>query len=144
MYQITQWVSMIYMAALSVVDIHDRKIPFWGLMSGAAAAVIYRMLQGREGAVLALAGAAVGLIFLGISKMTGEALGYADSVIVLILGIYLGFWELCRLLAVSFFISAVFSVIMLSVKKMNRKTSFPFIPFLAVGYLLTLFPGGMS
>lgn len=144
MYQITQWVSMIYLAVLSVVDIHSRRIPFWGLLSGGAAAVTYRVLLGREGAVLALAGAAVGLVFLGLSKMTGEALGYADSLLVVILGIYLGFWELCRLLAVSFFISAVFSVFMLSVKKMHRKTTFPFIPFLALGYLLILFPGGVA
>ena len=144
MYQIAQWVSMIYMAVLSIVDINSRKIPFWGLMTGFAAAFTYRMMQGREGAVLALAGAGVGFIFLGISKMTGEAFGYADSLLVVILGIYLGFWELCRLLAISFFISAVFSIIMLSVKKMHKKTSCPFIPFLALGYLLMLLPGGVA
>ena len=40
------------------------------------------------------AGIGVGVLFLLVSKVTEEAIGYGDSVAIMILGGYLGFWKL--------------------------------------------------
>ena len=80
--------------------------------------------------ILWLSGAVVGLLFLAIGKVTGEALGYGDGVLIGILGIYLGIWDLLGLLATTFFLTALFAAAVLVISKFKRKSAFPFVPFL--------------
>lgn len=54
----------------------------------------------------------MGVLFLLVSKVTEEAIGYGDSVAIMILGGYLGFWKVVGALAVAFFTSGVCSVIL--------------------------------
>mgnify|MGYP000600478300 CR=1 FL=1 len=49
------------------------------------------------------AGIGVGVLFLLVSKVTEEAIGYGDSVAIMILGGYLGFWKVVGVLAAAFF-----------------------------------------
>lgn len=48
------------------------------------------------------AGIGVGVLFLLVSKVTEEAIGYGDSVAIMILGGYLGFWKVVGVLAAAF------------------------------------------
>lgn len=92
--------------------------------------------------ILWLSGAVVGLLFLAIGKVTGEALGYGDGVLIGILGIYLGIWDLLGLLATTFFLTALFAAAVLVISKFKRKSAFPFVPFLGAAYVIVLAAGG--
>lgn len=81
------------------------------------------------------AGIGVGVLFLLVSKVTEEAIGYGDSVAIMILGGYLGFWKVVGALAVAFFTSGVCSVILAF---RGRVKTMPFFPFLTLGYILML------
>lgn len=133
----SQVVMGIYLFGLSVIDIQKRKIPVWILGVGTAATVMYRIWK-RQNEMSFLLGMLVGIVFLGICKITKEALGYADGGLIVILGIYLGMRKVLYLLTISFFMAAVFSIVWLSMKKMNKKTTFAFIPFLTAGYIVTV------
>lgn len=76
----------------------------------------------------------VGVLFLIISKCTKEAIGYGDSWMILLLGVYLGLWNILWLLSIAFVLSGVMSAFVLRKNKYFSKVSFPFIPFLAVSY----------
>ena len=67
--------------------------------------------------------------------MTEEAIGYGDSVAIMILGGYLGFWKVVGVLATAFFTSGVCSVILAF---RGRVKTMPFFPFLTLGYILML------
>ena len=67
-----------------------------------------------------------------------QSFGYGDSILILILGILSGGWNLLWILFAAFLIASVYGGIMIARKKYTRKKSFPFIPFLTVAYL-----GGM-
>ena len=84
--------------------------------------------------LLLATGAGVGIVFLLASRVTGESFGYGDSILIMIMGGFLGFWDILSLLTAAFLLAAVFSVIMLVRKKFNRKTAFPFVPFLMIAY----------
>ena len=90
---------------------------------------------------LVLAGAAVGVVFLLISKVTGEALGYGDSLLILVLGIHLGFWKIMILAFVAFFVAAIVAIFVMIIKKRGRKASIPFGPFIALSYIVVVFLG---
>ena len=74
-----------------------------------------------------------------ISRLSREALGYGDSLLILILGIQLGFWGLLETLTYSMFLLGVSSLIYLVLKGNHREISIPFVPILTVGYLLAVY-----
>ena len=81
----------------------------------------------------------MGTVFLAVSKVTEEAFGYGDSVLILIMGGFLGFWDILALLTGAFILAAAFSLILLIRSRFQRKDTFPFVPFLTAAYL-----GGMA
>ena len=81
------------------------------------------------------------MVFLIISRATEESLGYGDSILITVLGIYMGFWNILTLLVTAFFLGAVFSGVMLVRKKYTGKSSFPFVPFLTAAYVGGVFVG---
>lgn len=138
---ICQCIFLVYIAALAVMDFKYRKLPLKTLLSGLFIAAA-GCLCGREiSPVLLATGGCMGIVFLLISRVSGESFGYGDSILILIIGIFLGFWNLMYLLLGAFSMAAVFSAVMMIKHRFNRKSSFPFVPFLAAAYLGGMFIG---
>lgn len=138
---ICQCIFLVYIAALAVMDFKYRKLPLKTLLSGLFIAAA-GCLCGREiSPVLLATGGCMGIVFLLISRVSGESFGYGDSILILIIGIFLGFWNLMYLLLGAFSMAAVFSSVMMIKHRFNRKSSFPFVPFLAAAYLGGMFIG---
>lgn len=139
----SQITAILVLSVLSVGDIYFRKIPVYILIACNLAAMGYQIYIGREDVWLILGGIGVGILFFLISRVTREEIGYGDSWIILILGIYLGMWRLLEVLSTAFLLLSLTAVVCLSVKRMSRKYKLPFIPFLAAGYLCSIFMEGM-
>ena len=80
-------------------------------------------------------GLVIGIGFLLISKWTEEQIGYGDSWLILILGLYVGFEKLLILLFTASLGAALFSLIFCVIHKWNRNFTIPFVPFLAAAYV---------
>lgn len=132
----------VYILILAVMDIRTRRLHLGILLSGFPLAVVGRIAVGNIPAALVIAGGASGALFVIVSRVTEEAFGYGDSILITITGIFLGIWDLLSMLVTAFFLAAVFSGIMLSRKQYTRKSSFPFVPFLAIAYLGGALIGG--
>ena len=133
-----QLLFAVYMIVLMLMDIKWKKLSLAALMSGF---IILNagFLCGRNIHVMLLAaGAGVGIVFMVVSRVTEEAFGYGDSILILIMGGFLGFWNILSLLVAAFSMAALFSIFMLLRKKFHRKSAFPFVPFLTAAYI-----GGM-
>ena len=130
-----------YLGVLAIADIRKKSLPVWLLGTGVMLALTYQLIEKKMPIVLWLSGAAVGIVFLIVSKTTGEALGYGDGVLIGILGIYLGLWELMCLLMTAFFLTALYAAVILMRCKFRRKTSFPFVPFLGTAYMIVMAAG---
>ena len=141
MWFIFQCIFLVYISVLAVMDFKFRKLPLKFLLSGFLL-VAAGCFCGRDiSAVLLCAGGCAGLFFLLISRISGEAFGYGDSILILIIGAFIGFWDLLYLLFGAFSMAAVFSAVMMIRHRFNRKSSFPFVPFLAAAYLGGMFIG---
>ena len=133
-----QLLFAVYMIVLTVMDIKWKKLSLAVLLLGAAF-LAAGFLCGRDIHMIVLAaGAGVGIVFLIVSRVTEEAFGYGDSILILIMGGFLGFWNILSLLVAAFSMAALFSIFMLIRKKFHRKSAFPFVPFLTAAYI-----GGM-
>lgn len=143
---VCQCVFAVYMAVLAVIDVRKRKISLRLLLSGFVLSAVLLTsalcLGEREIPWLLLAGGmAVGAGFLLISRITGESFGYGDSILILVMGSFLGVWNLLYILMAAFAFAAAVSIVLLASRKFNRKSSFPFIPFLAAAYIGGMFLG---
>lgn len=142
MWTLSQMIGMGILGVLSVIDIQFRKIPVEILGMANLAVILYQLTVRKEDFWLIAGGAAVGIAFLFFSRATRERMGYGDSWAILILGIFLGLWGLLEVLASAFVLLTIVSVILLARKKMSRRCAVPFYPFLAVGYLISVWGGG--
>ena len=133
-----QLLFAVYMIVLMLMDIKWKKLSLAALMSGFII-LTAGFLCGRNIHVMLLAaGAGVGIVFMVVSRVTEEAFGYGDSILILIMGGFIGFWNILSLLVAAFSMAALFSIFMLLRKKFHKKSAFPFVPFLTAAYI-----GGM-
>lgn len=128
-------VGCCYLLVLSVQDFRERMISGMLLAVGAAAAVGSQIIWNRYSVWECIGGLLIGLLFIGISRLTRESLGYGDSILITILGIYIGVWNLMYVLLIAFLLSAICAVLILIKFCFHRKKALPFIPFLTVGYM---------
>ena len=70
------------------MDIHSRQIPVFILVLGSLAALGYQVFVGKGDIWVISGGIAVGALFLLVSRITREGMGYGDSWAIFILGIY--------------------------------------------------------
>lgn len=83
-----------------------------------------------------LMGAAFGGLFLLIACATGEAVGYADGWSIVLLGLYFGLQAVVFITCLSLAAAAAYSGILLCLKRVHKKSVFPFLPFLAGAFIL--------
>lgn len=88
-------------------------------------------------------GAIPGVLLLILGCLTKEAIGYGDGFLVISLGIMLGLRATLFICLIAFFLSAIAALcVMLLVrikgKRAFTKQSLPFIPFLLIGYVISL------
>lgn len=143
MWTISKAIAMAILLGLSVVDCRIRKVPGNILYFCMAGVIVQQLMTKNIDGRLAVTGGLLGVVFLGISKITGEAIGYGDSLAILILGIYLGIWGVLEVLATAFFFLGVLGVICIVLGKKKKQLAFPFYPFLTAGYLLGVCLGGL-
>lgn len=80
-----------------------------------------------------------GISLLLLSWISNGAIGAADGLIVLALGIWIGFWELLGVLSGAFFLSFFVAGFLFFFQKKTRTETIPFIPFLLLGMCFNLF-----
>ena len=120
---------------LSVMDIRWKKIPIKVLLVFSVIDIGIQVYLGDMNLWLTICGAGIGIIFFIISKKTNESIGYADSWMILLLGICMGFWGIVGTLTGSMFVLAIVSLGIFVLKPKSRKLVLPFFPFLTVGYI---------
>ena len=116
-------------------DLRKREVPLWYLITGTVVAIGLYFGESTVRMLYILAGISVGLVFLAISRLTEENLGYADSWMILNLGIFPGIHKQIAIVCLAFFLAAFIGAAGMIRHRWNRKTSMPFLPFLAVGFL---------
>lgn len=138
MWEMMDGILFLLIIPLAVVDIKRQRVPVWSLGILAAGSIIKQCISELSDSWLILGGVGIGIVFLILSKVTEEGLGYGDSLGILILGVGLGVWKLLEVLTVTFLLLFVWSSIVWCIRK-KKNQLIPFYPFLVTGYVLTFF-----
>ncbi|MCR5675562.1 MAG: prepilin peptidase [Lachnospiraceae bacterium] len=135
------------MLVTSIRDIRKREIARWmfaaaGVLS--TAAVIIEIAGSADTGLTAgrtILSLLPGIILLALGFLSKGGIGYGDGIFALLLGPVFGLERMATGICLAFFLSAVFSVILLVRKRVGRDSSLPFIPFFAaaMGVMLCVF-----
>lgn len=134
MCEISDGVVLAFLIIASLFDWRTKMLPNYLLVCMSVLVVFLRVVAVSDGWLLMLGGVGIGLIFWFISRATKEAIGYGDSWLILLLGVYLGGVRLSELLMVAFFVAGLFALGILSRRKCRKGVSIPLVPFLTIGF----------
>lgn len=135
---------LIYLVILSIYDCREKAVPVLHLFAGGTvilAVVVYRSVffegSGLQFAAGLLPAMIPGVILLFAVWITKKA-GYADGVVLLVVGIALGYREGMLLFCISLILISLFSGGMLLFGRGNGNTRIPYIPFIAIAYVVCI------
>ena len=111
------------------------------VLSFALIGVLMHVIFQRIGTFDVIGGMGTGVAVLIISKSTGEKIGIGDGLVLMLTGIFLGFWRNIALIWISTTFLAIYGGIMIIAKKKRKDDRIPYIPFLMAGSLLMLIVG---
>lgn len=81
----------------------------------------------------------VAIFFLFLFLITkGRGIGFGDVYTAPLLALFAGFYAGVVYLLSSFIVGALVGIFLMAIKKANKKTALPFVPFLVIGYLISL------
>lgn len=121
---------------------HKRKeLPMEFVIAMSLTGIIFQIIAQQIHFWNLFLGCLLGGIFLGLGKITRQALGYGDGWMLVATGIFLGFSENMFLLLLGFSLAAIFSIGLLIFQKKKKNDAIPFMPFLLAGYIFLLVLG---
>ena len=88
--------------------------------------------------VLILYGMIPGILCLLVSKISGQALGYGDSILILLTGSSLGIQNCVGITIWAFLCSGLWALFLVGIKKADKKAEIPFVPFLMIGFVIQM------
>lgn len=125
-------VLLTWLLLCSLQDIKDKQINLILISLGFILLFIISIIIGDLSLWQRIAGLTLGIILLILSKVSEGQIGLGDGLIFCIIGLSSGFYINSLILIYSLLLAAVFSIIYMIFKKVNKKTTIPFIPFIFV------------
>ena len=139
----------IWLVGLGFIDVKEKIIPnhlivfqfvFWLIIS------ILEITLGKTSLISVLSFSLLGAFACGgvmfvIALIVKSALGMGDVKMLAVLGLFYGLANTYSILLFSTLIMAVLSIILLILKKVNRKTAIPMAPFVIIGFIVNILAG---
>lgn len=134
-----KWILVVgYLLWLAVCDMRKLRVSMVSLaagMIGTMVIVIIECSTGQRGIVEVVLGVLPSIFLLVLAWLT-QKVGYADGTVLLMIGMLYGYGVTVFILCMSVMMLALVSGILLILRKAGRNTLIPYIPFLAVTFVL--------
>lgn len=135
MCKIADWFVWMLFLICGIWDWRKKAIPVPLLVGMSIVVGVFMVFVERDMIFHRIAGIAFGILLLGCSKWTKEAIGYGDSWLILLLGAYVGLFRMLLIVFIASVIAGIVALFCLWIKKWNKKITIPFVPFLVISYL---------
>lgn len=130
------------MTAGSIWDIRSKKLPagllILSILTAGILIAMNRDINWRQDWLLYVIGILIGILLLLAGRFCGGCIGTADGIMTAVIGGMIGYQDTLLLLMNGILAAAVFSILLIVIKKAGRRTTIPFIPFMLLGYIMIL------
>ena len=124
---------IIILIIISIIDIKKRTVPNILILVLLLPTLVYNIFCDNQ----ILFALAITLPFILLYYLT-NSIGGGDVKLIFVSSLLLGFQQMVYAIILSFFLSAVFSIILIILKKATKKSTIPFAPFLSTGIITML------
>lgn len=133
-----QGLLAVLLAVFTIGDIKYKKINIWGIGLGYILGIAGGIIYGQSRIRSLAGGIGIGLAVCLLHWVTQKGIGLGDGMLAVLIGICTGaeFTVIC--LCASFFLASCAALVLCCLKKAGRKSRIPFVPFLFLGYMITL------
>lgn len=133
---IWQWFILgIVLLPMAVKDIKTKEVNVYIFLAAILASLSIRCNLLEEKSFLLLVDLVPGVFMLFFAKVFKNTIGEGDAMAVMFIGSVVGAINVLIIMMYSLFVSAIICLVLLVVKKVNKKTEIPFVPFLSIGVL---------
>jgi leader peptidase (prepilin peptidase)/N-methyltransferase len=126
-------VSMLGICA--IVDFKWKKINIIILVPFFFAGILCNIKYALLSPFCVLAGMGIGIIVIAIGFITKGKIGSGDGAILIVTGLFLGFYDNLMLFLMATFLVAVIGAVLLLFKRVDKNYEIPFIPILFVTFI---------
>ena len=128
------WMAFGILTVNAVSDWRKREICLTPTAAACAGGIFWQIGWEKTAVFSLLLSLVPGFLLAGLAKMTENGIGMGDGIVMGAAGSWLGFYRSLGLLSSGLLLAAAVSVFLL-IRKSRRK-DIPFIPFLAVAFLM--------
>lgn len=130
-------ISFLYLLICSYTDIRNKYISFQLSLSFLIFGFITNILMLNNLSLKKLTvNIMIVLFFIFIYFVSKKQLGTGDIMMISVLSFFYSFESLVEIITFSFFSAGIFSIVILALKKADKKNTIPFAPFLLLGLLI--------
>ncbi|MGN1148646.1 MAG: prepilin peptidase [Lachnospiraceae bacterium] len=127
----------------SIFDIKWKKIPAILLLAGGIWSILYLIVNAvgkgiGETLWESIAAILPGTGLLILSFLTEKKVGYGDGILLILLGILQGLGRVLLVFCVGLFLQSLLAVVLLLMKRADKQTCIPFVPFLLAAEIILL------
>ena len=134
MCRVMEYIIGVLLLVLAYNDWKTKRVSIYLLGIVLVMAVTGRIFCFSISAMNTIGGVGVGILLLGISWLSREAIGYGDSGLILSLGIGFGGMRTMEIVFRASCFACVFSIVYGIRHGWNKKHTLPYIPFVAAAY----------
>lgn len=127
--------ELLFLVAGTYFDLKSRELPLVFLAGFAMLGLFLNIVWKYQSLELVIGGVCIGGIFLGMGKLTRQAIGYGDGLCFMILGIFNGWKSTLSLLCAAFFFSGVYGLWRMICHGAKSSDTMPFLPFLLLAWI---------
>lgn len=134
------WVLLSLLIVIALIDLDFQRIPDAISLPGLAAGIL--LAQGHWGQ--AVLGAMIGYgIIAAVIALSRGGMGWGDAKLLALIGAFLGWRGVVVSLFVGSLLGSLVGIILLLLRRIDRKTPVPFGPYLSLGAFSFLFINGL-
>lgn len=122
----------------AIEDIRWRKVRLLNLLIFGVLGVVLKCVSKSFEPMDMFFGFLVGVFVLIVSVLSREQIGKGDAVLLMVSGIYLGFWGNAILLFVSSTLAGIKGLFMMIRNRKNLKKKMAFVPYLTFSYAIMM------
>lgn len=127
----------LWLGVLAGIDLRYKKIPVWLLAVSGIIVTFVSIFEARRDGMqdLQLLWGVLPGVGLMIIALISKKAGWADGIVLMLLGVLVGFGACVFSFALSMLMISVVSLVLLVLKRVGKNTQLPYLPFLWIGYL---------
>ncbi|HKM34270.1 MAG TPA: prepilin peptidase [Lachnospiraceae bacterium] len=133
--------SILLVAGCCYFDLKYKRIPVALLVTAGIVSLADLIMHGVLGSLpniflSRIIGMIPGTLLLLLSRLTKEKIGQGDGILLIILGLFMGFDGILVILCIGLFLQSLLACFLLIIKKADIQTKIPFVPFLLAGNIM--------